>query len=70
MKQVGTILAGVLIVVFSLFFSGLIVAFPVMWLWNFTLPSIFHLPEIGYWQAFALYYLCGLLFKGITTKVD
>jgi hypothetical protein len=63
MKEVGVILAGIVIVAFALLFSGLLLALPVMWLWNYTLPSIFQLPEIGYWQAFCLYYLCGLLFK-------
>jgi hypothetical protein len=70
MKQVGVILVGVLIIALSLFFSGLVLAFLVMWLWNFVMPSIFHLPEIGYWQAFCLYYLCGLLFKGVNVKTD
>jgi hypothetical protein len=70
MKQVGIILAGIAIVAFSLFFSGLLLAFHVMWLWNLVIPSIFNLPQIGYWQAFCLYCLCGLLFKSITNKTS
>ena len=38
----------------------LILAYPIMLLWNFVCPS-FGLPEITYWQAFTLGLLCRLL---------
>ena len=38
---------------------GLILAFPVMWLWNFVFGSIF---EINVLQAWALNVLTGILF--------
>jgi len=68
MSKVFAILAGILIVALALLAGGLILALPVMWLWNYVMTSLFHLPEIVYWQAFALYYLCALLFKGVSTK--
>ena len=68
MSKVFGILAGILIVALALLAGGFILAFPVMWLWNYVMPSIFNLPQIGYWQAFALYYLSCLLFKGVSTK--
>lgn len=37
---------------------GLILAFPVMWLWNFVFPVY----EISVFQAWALNVLCGILF--------
>jgi hypothetical protein len=30
-------------------------------LWNWTIPGIFHLPEITFWQAFRLLLLFGIL---------
>ncbi len=42
---------------------GLLVAFPVMWLWNWLMPDLFHGPVIGYWQAYGIYLLCAILFK-------
>jgi hypothetical protein len=49
--------------VFVLFGHALLLAIPVMILWNMVIPELFHLPEINYFQAFVLYVLCGLLFK-------
>lgn len=37
---------------------GLILAFPVMWLWNF----VFSIYRINVFQAWALNVLCGILF--------
>ena len=37
---------------------GLILAFPVMWLWNFVFPIY----KISVFQAWALNVLCGILF--------
>lgn len=42
---------------------GLLIAFPVMWLWNWLMPDLFHSPVIGYWQAYGIYLLCAILFK-------
>lgn len=49
-------------------FCGGVFAVPVMLLWNWLLhgpQSILgvSLPEIGFWQAWGLYILCGLLLK-------
>jgi len=43
---------------------GLILAFPVMWLWNFIFGKIYF---INVFQAWALNVLCGILF-GKTTN--
>jgi len=48
----------VLVIVFSLLF-----ALPVMWLWDWLMPTIFGLPEITLFQAWGLSALSGLLFK-------
>jgi hypothetical protein len=68
MKQVMEILVGMVVIFIALFFGGLILAFPIKFLWNWLMPSILNLPTIGYWQAFGLFYLCGLLFKNISSN--
>ncbi len=52
---------------FFWFAKGLIIAciigYPVMWLWNYTMPYLFGLTEIDFWHALCLNILCNLLFK-------
>ncbi len=38
------------------------------WLWNITVPQVFGLKEITYWQAFRLLLIAGILFGGIYFK--
>ena len=62
-------LFGVLFLAIAILFgSSLIIAFPVEWLWNYLMPSLFNLKEIGYWQAFCLLLLSGFLFKSNISK--
>lgn len=56
------ILAVVMLIV------GALYALPVMLLWNWLMPMIFHLQEITFFQAWGLVWLCGLLFKSTSTK--
>jgi hypothetical protein len=35
-----------------------------MWLWNWLMPGIFHLPVIGFWQAVGILILSQILFRG------
>jgi len=43
-------------------------ALPVMWLWDWLMPTIFGLKEITVFQAWGLSALCGMLFKSNTSK--
>lgn len=36
----------------------------VMLLWNALMPEIFGLKRVSYWQAWGLFALCSILFKG------
>ena len=54
-------------VAFWLFGFAFILAFPVMWCWDYIMPRLFGVSEITYFEAFALYVLCGLLFKQTKT---
>lgn len=67
MKTIGIFLGGMLVVIIALFFGGFIFAFPIMWLWNWLMPELFDFQVIGYWQAFGLFYLSGLLFRPFTS---
>ena len=35
-----------------------------MWLWNWTMPEVFKLPPLTFWQAVRLFIICGILFGG------
>lgn len=46
---------------------GLLVGYPIVWLWNWLMPQLFPTTEIAqitFWQALGLWLLCGFLFKG------
>ena len=58
LRIVGMVLAGVVFAAaFALAFGWL-----VMILWNWIMPTIFHLSEIGYWQAFGILLLAKIVF--------
>jgi hypothetical protein len=57
----GFVVLGIIgAAVFALAFGWL-----VMILWNWLMPVIFHLGEIGYWQAFGIVILAKLIFGGM-----
>ena len=43
--------------------TALVVAWPLMLLWNWLMPVIFHLLELTYWQAVGIEILAVLLFR-------
>jgi len=51
------------LIVASLTLGAFIIGFPFRWAWNVSMPGIFHLKEIGYWEAFALIWVAGTLVK-------
>ena len=50
----------ILIVFIVALIFGLLLVFPIMWLWNYLMPMIFGLPELTYWQTYGLYVLINL----------
>jgi len=42
----------------------LLLALLLKWLWNITIPTVFGLKEITYWQSLRLLIIAGLLFGG------
>lgn len=59
----ASIVSVVITVILLAFLISLILALPVMWLWNATLPEMFGFKEIGLWMAWKLAFLSSLLFK-------
>lgn len=51
------------------FIASVILAFPVMWLWNSTLPELFGFKEISLWTTWKLMYLVTLI-SPITFKTN
>ena len=47
---------------------GLLLAFPIKWCWNYTIPVLFGLNTITWGQAWCLNFLAGCLIKGISNK--
>ena len=54
--------AGGLVVLGFLIVVALLVALPIMWLWNWLCPILFKLPTITFWQALGLFALVRCLF--------
>ena len=58
----GVIFLTIFLVIFALAF-GLILAFPIMWAWNYVIPAVFHLSAITWGQSFCINFLAGCLIK-------
>lgn len=56
--MVGMAFPGVLIIVGLIFCIALLL----QWLWNITMPDVFNLKTITYWQAFRLLIIATILF--------
>lgn len=54
---------GCFVAIVFIFVAGLILALPVMWLWNWLMPHLFGLTTITWLEAWGLNILCGFLFK-------
>lgn len=49
-----------------LFLVSLILALPLLWLWNATMPELFGMKEISWWMAWKLMLLASILFKSFS----
>ncbi len=57
------ILAGIAVIALIAVFMGILVGFPIMWLWNWLMPVVFGLPKITFLQAWGMFVLSNLLLK-------
>lgn len=46
---------------------ALLIAFPVKWTWNATMPYLFALPTLTWGKAWCLHFLCDCLIKSSHT---
>jgi hypothetical protein len=61
---------NMLVVIGLLILACLLFGLPLMFLWNWIIPDIFGLPQIGFLQACGLQLIAGLLFKSSQTKTN
>jgi hypothetical protein len=65
LSAIGAALTAIATVIVLGFLTGLFVEL----LWNWLVPEIFGLPRSGFWQAWGLLVLSGMLF-GSRTRVE
>jgi len=62
----GTLSVGFFMIVLVVLYGiiGLVLAFPVLYLWNWVIPGLFNgaLGQLTYWKAWGLIVLLGILF--------
>lgn len=66
------IIAAVIGIIGLVILVALLLALPVMWLWNDLMPHLFGFKELTLWEAFELSLLSGCLFssKSSSSKND
>jgi len=57
-KMIYQLLASIIMIIF-----GLLFAFPLKWMWNYSIVYIFDLPIIGWGHAYCLWILSSWFFK-------
>jgi hypothetical protein len=67
MKQITH---DIFLVIGILMLAVILFGAPLMVLWNWLMPTIFGLPEIGFWQACGLQLLATILFKSTSLKTN
>ncbi len=70
--KISTAIITILGILSIAFLLSLVLALPVMWLWNSTLIDLFGFKEITLWTAWKISLLSAFLFRGftITTSKD
>jgi hypothetical protein len=61
LTAIGTVIGVFLII-------AVLMGLPLMILWNWLMPHIFNLPEIGFWQAVGINFLCSVMFKSTSSN--
>lgn len=58
---IGLLIGFVILAIFTLLFR---------WLWNTTIPEVFGLKSLDFWQAFKIMLISAMLFGGGTTILE
>jgi len=69
MKKFVLIIGAFLLALVTWVLKSLVLAYPVMWLWNWLMPDIFGLTTISFWQALGLLLLFGILIGDTHAKL-
>jgi len=67
-EMFAKVVAAVALIVAMLTLGSFVMAFPLKWAWNASVSEIFGWREIGYWNAFSLLWVAGLLVKASPSK--
>jgi len=62
-KEYSNIMSLTIIIAFIVLWVFLVPAI-LQWLWNITIPDIFKIRTISYWESFRLVIICAILFGG------
>ena len=65
------ILTAIFVIIGVLAFAalfGLLLAFPIKWCWNYTMPVLFGLKVVTWGQAWCLNFLAGCMIKASQTN--
>lgn len=65
-----SVVSAVFTIVGAIVVVAILLALPIMLLWNWLMPSIFGLCTIDFWQALGISLLSGCLFRGSSSKKD
>lgn len=57
------IMTGLVALALYIIIIGILIALPVMFLWNWVMPDIFGLPLLDFWHALGLSLLSSCLFN-------
>ena len=69
MNNVGKTFASAMLVLLATVIIGIILAWPIMWLWNHCLVgAIDGINEIGFYQAYGLWVLVSIITNKTTVK--
>ena len=60
---IAKVVGAVVLSISALAGISLLMAFPVKWCWNFTVPELFHGPVITWGHAWCLTFLSGMFIK-------
>lgn len=63
-----TIIIAILIGLGALALTAVVLAVPLLLLWNWVMPTVFDLPYITFWQAMGLNLLTGIMFRFTYSK--
>ena len=65
LTTLSKLFVGLITIIAVLFGVTILLAYPVKWLWNASMPEMFGMKEIGIWMAWKIAMLAGILVRGI-----